>query len=168
MILARKSIAMMKSIGARGSPWRTPLRWWKLFPGLPLIRILDDEVANKINIHSLHLGLNPTCSNTSKRYPQCMESNAFAMSNLKNKEGVLVVCRLRITFWVYKKLSWIHLFLMKALWQGEMIEFRWEAKRFANNLQKNLLTLWIRLIGWKCYETIGSVTAWFSQYEHIV
>jgi len=42
-IRCKGSMARIKSISDRGSPWRTPLAWWNLRPCRPLMSTLEVE-----------------------------------------------------------------------------------------------------------------------------
>jgi hypothetical protein len=59
------SIAKMKSMRDRGSPYQSPHSCLIGRSRLPLRRILDEEVAREMEIHSRHLDPNPNLSSTS-------------------------------------------------------------------------------------------------------
>lgn len=69
------------------------------------------------------------------------------MSSLRNKLGVLDWWSSLARFCTNRKLSWMHLFLMKALWLLEIMLSRIGACLLAMSLEKIFVRLWIRLIG---------------------
>ena len=108
------SMAKMNNIGEMGSPCRNPLACRMPGPGLPLSRILEDVEDSKRQIQRRHLGPKPRWSRSSSKYGQLTVSKAFAMSSLRKNPGVFSLCISLIKPWTWRKLSWRHLFLMKA------------------------------------------------------
>lgn len=82
-------MARMKSSGERGLPWRSPHLWVKGVPGQPLSDTREEEEASKIDIMSRQRCLKPKADNTSRRYPQWIESKAFAISSFKKIRSFL-------------------------------------------------------------------------------
>jgi hypothetical protein len=102
-------------MGEMESPCHMLLSCLRGFPGVPLRRILDEEVVKTMLIYSLHFGPNTNLSITSSRYAQETESKAFAMSSLTKRARVFFLWNSLIRLCTSTKLSWMHLFLMKAL-----------------------------------------------------
>jgi hypothetical protein len=69
------------------------------------------------------------------------------MSSLRNKDGVFEACSSLMRFWTWRKLSWMLLFLTKALWHLETISGSSGERRLASSLEKIFERLWMRLIG---------------------
>lgn len=73
------------------------------------------------------------------------------MSNLKNKVGFPILCSSRNMFCLCRKLSYIILFFMNALWALDTIWFRSPLNLTAIILDTSLATLSKRLIGLKSF-----------------
>jgi hypothetical protein len=116
------SIAKMKRYGVSGSPCRSP-RWCLILgPGHPLRRTEEEEVLSNTASQSIHLVGKPRCCSSPSRYTQETISKPFEVSSLIMHEGVLVLWKYLAKFLTYKKLSWIHLFLMKVLCEADIKE----------------------------------------------
>ena len=62
----RGSMARMKSMGDRGSPWRTPLPWLNLGPCWPFSNTVEVAVRKRMDTHSRQRGPKPrACSSSS-------------------------------------------------------------------------------------------------------
>jgi hypothetical protein len=88
-----------------------------------------------------------------------MESKALRMSRLKRRAGIFALLNLVARFFTYKKLSWMLLFLMKALWALETSPFMNGAKRSASNFAIILAIACMRLIGRK-WSHVGVMLSW--------
>lgn len=133
-------------MGESGSSCRKPVACFMRLPGEPFRRILEDEVARRVAIQSVHLCRNPSACIVSSRKTQLTESKALEMSSLMKRDGRLDFCRAFITLYTHTKFSWIHLFLMKAFWHLETSSFSLRASRSARILVM-ILAMLIRLIG---------------------
>jgi hypothetical protein len=141
------SITIMNSICDNGSPCLKPVKCLYHYPLHPLSRTAVDAVARSVVTQPRHLWPKPYCSNTSARKSQRTLSKALAMSSFKNKPGCLPLCSARIRFWVYKKLSWILILLMKALCALETRSFSSGVSLLAKHLENSFAMLWVKPIG---------------------
>lgn len=127
----RKQISLPKTAAmCNGIGWHTIEKnpWW-----------------SRAAIQSQNLLRKPLLWRMSNMYSQRTESKAFRMSSLKRRERVLFLWSGRARFLTYIKLSWILLFLMKALWELETVAFM-----CGESLTASILAMaWIRLIGLK-------------------
>jgi hypothetical protein len=115
-IRCNDAIVTVKSIRERGYPWRKPLLCLIIAPALPLAKIRVEEVLHIISDkRSIHLGPKPNFSISSSMHSHETESNAPAMSSLRNKQGFFFAYGAFIVFLTYRKLSCILRVLMKAL-----------------------------------------------------
>jgi hypothetical protein len=109
------------------------------WPRAPLRRIAVELEARRAETHPHHLGPKPKFSSTSNRKSHRTLSKALAMSDLRKKASSFPLCRARIKFWVYRKLSWMLRHFMKALCARDTITFNSGAKRDANSLEMTFL-----------------------------
>lgn len=86
------------------------------------------------------------------------------MSTFRKRVSVWLLCKVRTRFWTNRKLSWIALFLTKALWFWETNSFRHGASLFARILAKIFAKLCIRLIRRQCS---GPVAPSFFGMRHM-
>lgn len=73
------SMTRTKSIGGKGSPWRSPRPWIMQRPGLPFSSTRVLAVESSMEIQPLQRREKPMCWSTSRRKGQPTESNALAM-----------------------------------------------------------------------------------------
>jgi hypothetical protein len=86
------SMARMKSMGDRGSPWRTPLAWLKLGPCCPLSSTLEVVVQKRIDGHPFTpYWSNPSAWRTSSKKLQLIVSKALWMSSFIKRAGVFLL-----------------------------------------------------------------------------
>ena len=101
--------------GDRGSPCRSPQPCFSGSPITPLIKTLDVAVDRRAETHSRNLLGKSRCRRRSKRKSHRTESKAFLMSSLNSSVGILLRWNFLAKLLTYVKLSWMLLFLMKAL-----------------------------------------------------
>jgi hypothetical protein len=104
----------IKSIGERGSPWRSPLLCWMKSPGIPSSSTWVEEDANRPHRMSRHLEPKPILSRTSRRNGQDTESKALVMSSLSSNLGCFWECKNLVVCWTNIKLSCMNRFLNKS------------------------------------------------------
>jgi hypothetical protein len=99
--LCNGSIASMKSIDGRGSPYQNPQPCLIGLSASPFRRMHEDVLLHMKVMRSLHLCLNPRCSMTSSRYSHRTLSNALVMWSLTNSIGVLAWWKCFNAPWTY-------------------------------------------------------------------
>jgi hypothetical protein len=73
-------------------------------PGVPLRRILEDDVASKVAIQSRHLWPKPNACSVSSRKIQLTESKALEMSSLMKRAERLALCKALMTLCTIKEI----------------------------------------------------------------
>jgi len=111
---------MTNSRGERGSLWHNPWPCLIGVVGTPLSRTQEDDDDRRAATQSLHFAGKLSLLIKVSRYSHKTESNALVMSSLKNWVVVLDLWNQRTTHRTDMKLSWLLLFLMKALWLLEI------------------------------------------------
>jgi hypothetical protein len=71
------------------------------------------------------------------------------MSSLMKRAGRLALCNALMTLCTYKKLSWIHLYFIKAFWQVDTRSFSFGTNLSAMTFVIIFAKLLIRLMGLK-------------------
>lgn len=87
----------------------------EMAPWGPFSRTLEEEVAKRMTIQSLHFWSKPSSRGTSSKYGQFMKSKAFEILGFIKSVRCFVRCSSLTTFWTYEKLTCIHLFFTNAL-----------------------------------------------------
>jgi len=164
-ISCKGSIAKIKNIGESGSPCLKPVLCLNHLSWAPFKRTAELEVSSKVDTQALHLFPNPIFSSTSCRKSHLIVSKALAILSFKKSVGFFALCSSLMRFCAYRKLSYMLLLLIKALWALDTKLSDSKESLAVSNLEISFAKLWDKLIGLKsptveASSLFGNSTMW--------
>ena len=116
IIVVSASIAVTKSKGETGSPWRNPSGCLNFFPGQPFTRTRELAVDTRIGSREYQCSENPFARSTSSKSDHERESKPREMSIFNITPLAFLLCIFLATCRMSVKLSCMFLPLIKANW----------------------------------------------------